>query len=479
MKSTHPQATRRLEPGSLSGKSVAIEVVGAKERKRFDELLGEFHYLGESRPVGDTLRLAAEIEGQWVGLLLWGSAAYRLKDRDALIGWTPTQRAQRQKLVVQNRRFLLLAERGEHPNLASRILGAAVRELPGLWFERFGYEPLLAETFTDIEAYAGTCYKAAGWLPLGLTQGYSRHRADFYVPNARPKKLWVRELRPNAAAMLRAPALPEVCQAGAHSNADGVLPLQAAHVESLHAALCHVPDPRRNNRSFHIGAVLSIVAMAIFSGHLNLVQIVRFGNRLRREQRIALGLPRFKPNSNYRKVPSYKVYYNLLRKVDIDRFAQGLSQWLAKHSGTLPAALALDGKFIRDTVGIVSLVDHENGVPRAMAMASKKEGEGEHCELKVAQRLIDSQSDLTTTLITADPLNCQARTAQKIVERGGDFLLQVKDNQKTVHTLAATLTADLSPLLPVNEKPTDESTTTTSPCAPSIRLTSTSPMSKR
>jgi hypothetical protein len=210
---------------------------------------------------------------------------------------------------------------------------------------------------------------------------------------------------------------------------------------------------------------------------LNLVQIVRFGNRLRREQRIALGLPRFKPNSHYRKVPSYKVYYNLLRKVDIDRFAQCLSQWLAKHSGTLPAALALDGKFIRDTVGIVCMVDHENGVPRAMAMASKKEGEGEHCELKVAQRLIENQGDLSNTLITADPLHCQTHSAREIVARGGDFLIQAKDNQKTVHTLAATLTAALPPLLPANRKPTDESTTTTSPCVPSIPSTSTSPMS--
>ena len=53
----------------------------------------------------------------------------------------------------------------------------------------------------------------------------------------------------------------------------------------------------------------------------------------------------------------------------------------------LLAALALDGKFIRDTVGIVSLVDHETGVPRAMAKASKKEGEGAHSSpLLPAQR---------------------------------------------------------------------------------------------
>jgi hypothetical protein len=441
---------------------VEIGVIGPEDHERFDGLLAEYHYLGEGRPVGDAMRMVAQIEGEWVGLLMWGSAAYRLKPRDEFIGWHSTQRAQRQKLVVQNRRFLLLAERGEHPNLASRILGAVARELPGLWLERFGYMPLLAETFTDIEAYEGTCYKASGWQPLGLTKGYSRHRADFYVPNDRPKKLWVRPLRKDAINVLRAMELPAECLKGAKSDADGVLPLKELQIESLHQTLCKVRDPRAHNRSFHIGSILSIVAMAIFSGHYNLVQIVRFAGRLRNDQRRLLGLPRFDADSSYRKVPSYKVFYNLLRKLDVDSFAQCLSQWLAQHSGTLPAALALDGKFIRDTVGVVCLVDHETGVPCAMARASQKEGEGEFCELKVAQRMIEQQADLSHALITADPLHCQTRSAQDIVARGGDFLFQAKDNQKTVRRLVATLTADLAPLLPTYRRPTDVSISTTS-----------------
>ena len=456
---------------SLSESPVRIRVLGRQDRKRFDALMGQYHYLGEGHPAGDTMRMVAERDDEWVGLLMWGSACYRLKPRDEFIGWTATQRAQRQKLVVQNRRFLLLGERGAHPNLASHILGAAVRELPGLWHEAFGYEPLLAETFTDIEAFEGTCYKASGWQPLGLSKGYSRHRADFYVLHERPKKLWVRELRRGAAAILRAMALPPECRHGAHSDADGVLPLGSDQIESLHEALCRVPDPRAPNRSFHIGAILSIVAMAIFSGHTNLVQIVRFANRLRHDQRKDLGLPRFRPDSSYRKVPSYKVFYNLLRQLDSDAFAQCLSAWLAQHSGSLPAALALDGKFIRDTVGIVCLVDHQTGVPRAMVKASKKEGEGDDCEIKAAQRMIESQSDLSNTLTTADALHAQRRTANGIVERGGDFLIQAKDNQKTVHGLAAKLTENLPPLLPTPGRPTDESITTTLPCERSIPST--------
>ncbi|MDA3800272.1 MAG: DUF4338 domain-containing protein, partial [Kiritimatiellae bacterium] len=183
---------------SFKGKTVNIRETKRNEISRFDELLEEFHYIGKSRNVGDSMRMVAEIDGEWVGVLMWGSASYRLKDRDSLIGWTDVQRAQRQKLIVQNRRFSLLVERGEHPNLASKILGAAVRELPEMWFSKFGYKPLLAETFTDIEAYEGTCYKASGWIEVGKSKGFSRHKSDFYVPNDRPKKIWLKKLHNNA-----------------------------------------------------------------------------------------------------------------------------------------------------------------------------------------------------------------------------------------------------------------------------------------
>jgi len=447
---------RRTKPKSSDGKSLQIRVIKRKEFNRFNELLGKHHYIGESRSVGDTIRMVAEIGGEWVGLLMWGSACYRLKARDNFIGWTSTQRAQRQKLVVQNRRFLLLTERGKNPNLASQILGAAVRELPGLWYEQFGYKPLLAETFTDIEAYAGTCYKASGWLPLGKTKGFSRHRADFYVPNDRPKKLWVRELRKDAVSLLRGQEMSKEYAKGAQSDADGVLPLKAKEIESLYAVLFKVADPRTRNRSFHIGSILSIVAMAIFSGHRNLAQIVRFGERLHMSHRKAIGLPLFKKGSSYRKTPSYKVYYNLLSKLDIDQFAKCLSDWLVQYSGNLPAALALDGKFIRDTVGLVCLVDHETGVPRAMAKASKKEGEGKDCEIKAAQRMIREQKDLSNTVITADALHCQKETAREIVAKGGEFVVQLKNNQKNARKTAESKTKDLSPFLNARKKRTAE-----------------------
>ena len=42
----------------------------------------------------------------------------------------------------------------------------------------FGYRPVLIETFVDPTYFAGTCYRAANWQFLGLTQGRGRLAPD-------------------------------------------------------------------------------------------------------------------------------------------------------------------------------------------------------------------------------------------------------------------------------------------------------------
>jgi len=411
---------------------LTIRKILAKERKRFGELEGEYHYMGETRSGGDTLRLVIEEDGTWKALMVWGSACYRLKDRDEWIGWTPTTRAERQKLVVQNRRFTILAKKGTEPNLASRSLALATRELPRLWQKAFGYEPLLAETFCDMEVSAGTCYRAAGWTPLGMTKGFSRSRQtrDFYVPNGKPKTLWVKALREKAEVLLRGTDIPRECSKGTGSDAWGVLPLGTASCESLHEALCRVPDPRETNCSFHIGALLTLLTMGVMAGNRDLAPIVRMTQRLTQKQRIMLGLPHFKKGSTYRKTPSYSAFRNLFLQLNPDDFARVLGEWLRANEGSLPRQLAMDGKFIGTTVGLVSLADAATGVPVAMASASEKEGEGKKCELRVARNLV-RELDLTGAVVSSDALHCQQETIREIILSGGEALVQVKKNQKS------------------------------------------------
>ena len=416
-----------------------ILIQSAEEISRFNELLEAEHYLGEAPSVGDFLRQVVVENGQWVALLVWGPAAYRLKDRDQWIGWDAGRRAERLKLIVQNRRFLVLGS-ARRPNLASGALGASIRILAKQWQERFGYAPVLAETFTDMEAYAGTCYKAAGWEPLGICEGHSRHRADYYVPNGRPKKLWIKPLHAQAQSLLCADRLAEAQQEGQVGAPTGQMPLSVEQMYSLAEALREVPDPRARNNRFQIHSVLALVAMALLSGKEQISEISRFANRLTAHQRAHLGLPR-KENTEFWQVPGYSVFYQVLTRLEPEKFAEVLNRWIQTHRGGLPAALAMDGKSVRDRIMIVTLADEE-GNPQGMAVCP-----GKGHEMLTARELIQKVPTLDGVVITADALHCQRETASAIVEKGGDYLLQIKDNQPSLLQLAQTQLSVASPLL--------------------------------
>jgi hypothetical protein len=194
-------------------KELEVREVRSEEMARVRKVLDAEHYLGAGKSVGRTLAQVAHHREQWVALLIWGPAAMKLIDRDEWIGWTDTQRSERLGLVVENRRFLVLGK-ARMPNLASRSLGLAVRALAAQWEARWGYAPVLAETFTDIESFEGTCYKASGWEPCGLTKGFERHRADFYRQHKRPKKLWLKTLSRNSRVILTGIDVPKACEAG-------------------------------------------------------------------------------------------------------------------------------------------------------------------------------------------------------------------------------------------------------------------------
>ena len=423
-----------------------VRVMAGHERERFGRLLREKHYLGEAAQVGDFLCQVVERDGRWVALLVWGPAALKLKDREAWVGWNAAMAAERLKLVVQNRRYLLLVERGKEPNLASAVLAAACRVLPGHWMERFGYRPLIAESFTDPEAYNGTCYKAAGWEPAGMSAGHSRARPDFYTPNGKPKCLWLRELRPGARKRALASPLPPEHAAAVVDVTSGKMPLDALQRRSLLEVLCKAPDPRGRNASFRIGPVLSLVTMALLCGARQISEIARFAHRLRPAQRRELGLPRKKGTKAFYEVPSYSVFYQVLTRLDPSAFADILTGWLYEQQGRLPGALALDGKMIRDIIGTVSLVDVEDGSPVAVGIMDQKEGTT-RCEMQVAGDLLRSLPSLEGRTVTADALHCQKDTARAIIDKGGDYFLQIKANQPSLLELARLKPAE-SPFLP-------------------------------
>jgi len=64
-----------------------------------------------------------------VALLSFSGAAPHVKAPDRKIGWTARQQVRRLHFVVNNSRFLVLPDRGRHPNPASRVPELCLKRL--------------------------------------------------------------------------------------------------------------------------------------------------------------------------------------------------------------------------------------------------------------------------------------------------------------------------------------------------------------
>ncbi len=155
----------------------------------WNEYIDRYHYLGYQPLPGAQLRYFAHAQDGLLALMGFGAAAWKTAPRDTFIGWTAHQRETRLHLIVNNARFLILPW-VRSKNLASKLLGLAARRLPADWHSRYGYRPVLLETFVEKQRFTGTCYRAANWSCLGDTQG--RSKLDTAHAHAVPvKSVWV------------------------------------------------------------------------------------------------------------------------------------------------------------------------------------------------------------------------------------------------------------------------------------------------
>ena len=165
------------------------------------ELLQAYHYLGAGPLCGAQIRyLVRSARYGWLGALSFSAAAGRLKSRDRWIGWSERARRANLEQVVCNSRFVL-APSVQVANLASHVLALSVRRVARDWRARYGYEPVLVETFVDGQRFAGTCYRAANWVGVGPTAG----RADGYRNGTRstgPKAIYVYPLHADWRSIL-------------------------------------------------------------------------------------------------------------------------------------------------------------------------------------------------------------------------------------------------------------------------------------
>jgi Druantia protein DruA len=178
-------------PTTENARELVLELVNRTTSALWNAYIDRYHYLGYTPLPGAQLRYFVRSEGTILALLGFAAAAWKCAPRDDAIGWNATTRKKNLHLVLNNARFLILVK---VQNLASRILALTAKRIVTDWHSRYGYAPVLLETFVDTERFTGTCYKASNWISVGATQG--RGKLDRYHEHKLPvKSVWLYPLR--------------------------------------------------------------------------------------------------------------------------------------------------------------------------------------------------------------------------------------------------------------------------------------------
>ena len=439
---TKPNVALRWADEPTLLQRLTVRLLASSERRRFDRLLKEKHYLHNPTLVGQVLRYVVEIDGQWVALLTFSSAAWHLTARDRWLEWSPRQVEERRHLIAQNSRFLLLTSPGECPNLASRALRLGCDRLASDWEKHFGHPVLAVETFVDPQQYRGTCYKAAGWERLGPTQGYGRVWRDFYTDTEHPKELWVRALGKGALGQLRAKQLePTLAQ---HARpVPPSCPLPFAHLTPLWSAFHqHLTDPRnRSGQSHPLATILTLITLAMMAGCQGPHAIFQFAQSLTHPQRRAL---RCRPRKNKPKqydVPCERTFRRMLEALDPEKLKTVLVQWMAAQELKPLTQLHWDGKVLKnarvsDDDTPLTLVNVMTPDQRLVEQIQVPVGTNEQAAM--SQRLPDL--NLAGLLVTADAAHTtQANCFQLTNGNRTDYFLFLKGNQPNAKAKAEQL----------------------------------------
>jgi len=165
---------------------VTLQRITSKDDfESFKAYIQTYHYLGHKHPFGSYIAyfaVSATTRKKLGCLLFSASAAWALAPRDEWIGWEKKDRQKLLHLIIKNDRFLIFPW-VQVPNLASHILSLAVKQIGNDWVEKYGYRPVLIETFVDTTKYTGIAYRSANWVYLGQTKDQA-----FFDRKTQPKK---------------------------------------------------------------------------------------------------------------------------------------------------------------------------------------------------------------------------------------------------------------------------------------------------
>lgn len=191
-----------------------------------------------------------------------------------------------------------------------------------------------------------------------------------------------------------------------------------------------MPDPRKANHRHKLIDILTIALFAVICGADGWVAVVHYAQCKLDWLKTFLDLPNG--------IPSHDTFGRVFARLDPAAFEQCFQEWMNQlvklSDGRL---IAIDGKSIRrgfehalDDAGMPHLVSAFVQANSMVFAQVKTDGKGK--ELDGIGKILDMLT-LAGAVVTIDALGCQKEVARKIDEAGGNYILQAKDNQPTLH----------------------------------------------
>jgi predicted transposase YbfD/YdcC len=203
-----------------------------------------------------------------------------------------------------------------------------------------------------------------------------------------------------------------------------------AHPRPLIEVFAAIPDFRKPRGKRHpLTAIFALACCAMLCGARSYSAMAEWGRNYGTRIAQALGFTHA--------TPCAATLHTIFRHVDRDEFESHLGAWADSVVGSLPAApeapepaVALDGKTLRGSkkqgapgTHLLSALAHQVGVTLAQHAVDDKTNEITAVETILAQLVLEGR------IVTMDALLTQRHVAQMIVDKGGDYVMIVKDNQ--------------------------------------------------
>jgi predicted transposase YbfD/YdcC len=193
----------------------------------------------------------------------------------------------------------------------------------------------------------------------------------------------------------------------------------------LLTVLGQVVDPRKRRGVRHrLAVVLAIAIAATLAGARSFAAIAEWAADAPAEVLTRLGARR--------RPPSEATIRRLLTRLPADTLDTVIGTWMWLRTSTIGGrrVIAFDGKTLRgardaagNLVHLLAGLCHRTGVVVGQVSVGAKTN-----EIPMLAGLL-KVLDITDAVVTADAMHCQRDTAQTIHDRGGHYILTVKDNQ--------------------------------------------------